>query len=137
MPSTDEHGIAWYTRREVADLREVDPDTVKRHERRGRYPNSRPRRGDPQQTVEIPESDLRAAGDVPADATAAEVGGRLQASQAEQERDALRRELAEVRPELARLQERDSLLSARLEAAGEEIAWLRTLVERQSVGRTA
>lgn len=135
MPRTDEHGITHYTRGEVADLRGVSADTVKRGEKQGRYPNGGPRPGDPQQTTEIPEGDVRAAGDMPADATTAEADGRLQTSQAERDHDALQRELAELRPELARLQERDSQLAAQLDTAHGEIAWLRTLVDRQSAGR--
>lgn len=121
----------WLSRREVAEVRGVSVDTVKRDEKRGTYRRTRPRPGDPNATVEIAYADLVAAGHVPppdpdrddprpnVDAEAGEDReGRadleVRLARAEAERDALADALTHARGEAEALRE---LLRAAVGAA--------------------
>lgn len=121
-------GQRWLSRREVAGVRGVSVDTVKRDERRGVYRRTRPRPGDPAGTVEIAYDDLVAAGHVPEPALedsgaqrpdADPVGVdepaelRVRLARAEAERDGLADALGHARAEAVALRE---LLRAALDA---------------------
>ena len=125
----------WLTRKEVAALRGVSDDTVKRDEKRGTYRRVRTLPGDASGKIQIAYGDLVAAGHAPpldeaeADAPAANTAGAAAG---------IAGEVVELQLQVARLQAQCEALTEARDHARAEAAELRALLTQAiGVGRAA
>ena len=125
----------WLTRREVAALRGVSEDTVRRDEKRGTYRRLRVLPCDASGKIQIAYGDLVAAGHAPpldeaeADASAADTAGAAAGTCGE---------VVELQLQVARLEAQCEALAEARDHARAEAAQLRALLtQAMGVGRAA
>ena len=123
----------YYTLAEVAEIRDVSIDTVRRDRAdRGRYPNARQRvSGDPNSPWEIPLSDLIAAGHVTAG------DSEVPAPEDVGHRSRRDRETAQLRESLACERIRSELLTSQLRDRDESIRFLQKTLDSALAARQA
>ena len=113
----------YLTREEAATVCACHVDTIRRDERMGRLPNARKR---PDGVVEIPVSDLVAAGRLDPLAADAPLTEIVTKSRAE-------RELLEARQRIALLESRVAALEGEIRRADREVDFLRALLREKKV----
>ena len=113
----------YLTREEAAAVCACHVDTLRRDEKHGKFPNARKR---PDGVVEIPVSDLVAAGRLDPVAANAPFAEIITKSRTE-------RELLEARQHVALMESRVAAFEGELRRADREIDFLRTLVRQRQV----